>query len=85
MFSGWTGYNASIRDTVPTQNSIDFLQPVNESPTETLAIYTVMKCSQYVAHLLEHSEVDCVCDQACYTKAIQIQWVSHNEFGSVVN
>ena len=85
LFSGWTSYNASIRNTVPTPNTIGFLQPVNESPTEIPAMYTVMKRSQYFAHLLELLEVDCVYDQACYAKASQILWASPDEFGNVVN
>ena len=67
------------------QNIIGFLQPVNESPTEIPAMYTVMKRSQYFAHLLELPEVDCVYDQACYAKASQILWASPDEFGNVVN
>ena len=85
MFSGWTGYNASIRDTVSTPNMIGFLQAVSESLTEIPAMNTVMKHSQYFAHLLELLEVDCMYDQACYTNVSQILWASPDEFGNVAN
>ena len=70
---------------MPTANTIGFLQPVNESPTNVSAMYTVMRRSQYFAHLLELPEVDCVYDQACYAKACQILWEAPDKFGNIVN
>ena len=61
-------------------SKIGYLQPVNESPTELPAMYTVLKRSQHFGYTLGLSEIDCVFDQACYAKACQIKWASPNEF-----
>ena len=49
---------------VPPISTIDLLQPIQASPTEMPAKYTVLKRSQYFASCLALDEVDTVFDQA---------------------
>ena len=73
MFSGWSPFNSSKFTIGLAASKVRFLQPVNESPTEVTAMYTVLKRSQYLAACMGLREVDCVFDQACFAKACVIK------------
>ena len=73
-----------LKEDIPTKNVIGYLQPVNESPTEISAVYTLLKRSQHFAYKLELNEVDCVFDQAVYAKACEVIWASPLEFSDVL-
>ena len=82
-FLAWSAFNASVGDSAPPKNTVGYLQPVNESPTQLPAMYTVLKRSQYFAQLIELQEVDTVFDQACFAKACIIKWASPVKFENI--
>ena len=58
--TGWSAFNAPLKESISPMHTLGYLQLVNESPTELPAMYTVLKRSHYYAHYLGLKDVDCI-------------------------
>ena len=62
---------------------VGYLQPVNDTPIDMAVMYTVLRRSQFFARCIGLTSVDCVFDQACYAKALQVIWSLLREFADI--
>ncbi|MCG7875527.1 MAG: hypothetical protein N0C90_04285, partial [Candidatus Thiodiazotropha endolucinida] len=81
---GWSGFHATIFQSVPSTTSIGYCPMINGNPTEYSTVYTVLKTVQKITSSVGQATAVITFDLAIYVKAKEIQWRVPDELKNVV-
>ena len=76
---GWSGFHATISETLPFSTTVGYCPMINASSVEFSTIYTVMKKAQAMMATLGQAKSVITFDLAIYAKAKEIQWKRPDE------